>query len=302
MSDFVEIKTVLGKKRTYKNTAVLAHEHICCYSEYLDKMSEKYLDKTELIKKSSDILKRMKEKYGLGVFIDCTPLNIGRNIDILKKVSKNSGVDIVCSTGFYYNEEPILSCMSSETLAEFIVEDADKTCAGIIKAALEYEELSEFNKKILKAVAIAQKITGLPIVLHTNANNGNGQKALNFLLCENISPKKIVVGHLSDTNNTEYIKAVAKTGCYVAFDRIYDDKTEEYIASKTKQIAKLCEAGFENQILVSHDDAVLQGFDAKPKMKEPRWNFLFDYLLPSLDVETARKISSENPIEMLCSK
>ena len=88
MDNFVEVRTVFGKKKISKNTVTLSHEHICCYSEYLNIMSKSYLDKAELAEKSADILKNMKEKYGLGLFIDCTPINIGRDVELLKKVSE----------------------------------------------------------------------------------------------------------------------------------------------------------------------------------------------------------------------
>lgn len=302
MDDFVEVRTVLGKKKISKNTVSLSHEHICCYSEYLNMMSKSYLDKDKLVEKSADILKNIKEQYGVGLFLDCTPVNIGRNIDLLKSISELSKVDIVCSTGFYYNDEQILNCMSAETLADFIVEDANNVCAGIIKAAVEYETVSDFNKKLLKATAIAQRKTGLPIVLHTNANNRNGTKALEILLAENVEPQNIVVGHLSDTEDVEYIKNFVKSGCYVALDRMYDDKSEEYITAKINQITALCNAGYTDNLLLSHDDSVFQGFCDKPQIKEPRWSYMFEYILPKLDKAVVNKILSENVLKMLCNK
>lgn len=299
MDNFVEIKTALGKKKISRNAKVLAHEHICCYSEYLNMMSSKYLDKSMLAEESAKILKNMKEKYGVGLFVDCTPVNIGRDIEMLKNISKLSGVDIVCSTGFYYNDEPILDCMSAETLADYIEEDANNACAGIIKAAVEYEAVSNFNIKLLKASAIAQKKTDLPIVLHTNANNKNGIKTVETLLNCNVEPKKIVVGHLSDTDDIEYIKSFAKLGCYVALDRMYDNNTEEYVTAKINQITALCDAGYEDKILLSHDDSVFQGFCDKPQIKEPRWGYMFEHIVPKLDKRIYTKILSENPLKML---
>ena len=298
----VEIKTVLGKKEISESTKVLSHEHICCYSEYLNTMSNTYLDKNDLIKKSVKILKNIKEKYGVGLFLDCTALNIGRNVELLKVISELSGIDIVCSAGFYYNDEPILNCMSADTLADFIVEDANSVCAGIIKAAVEYETVSDFNVKLLKATAIAQKKTGLPIVLHTNANNKNGEKAVEILLDCSVSPEKIVVGHLSDTEDTEYIKSFANLGCYIALDRMYDNKTDEYITAKINQITALCDAGYSNRLLLSHDDSVFQGFCDKPQIKEPRWYYMFEHILPRLEKNIADNIISQNPLKMLCSK
>lgn len=302
MNDFVEVRTVFGKKKISKDTVTLSHEHICCYSEYLNIMSKSYLDKDDLAKKSGDILKNMKEKYGLGLFIDCTPVNIGRDIELLKKVSELSGVDIVCSSGFYYNYEPILDCMSPETLAEYILEDINNTCVGIIKAAVEYDTISSFNIKLLKACAIVQRKTEIPIILHTNANNKNGKNTVQILLCENVNPKNIVVGHLSDTNDNEYIKYFAKLGCYVGLDRMYDNKTEEYITSKIEQINALCDSGYEDKILLSHDAAVFPGFCENSQIEMPRWSYMFEYILPRLDKEISNKILQENPLTMLCGK
>ncbi len=298
----VEIKTVLGKKKIGKHTKVLPHEHICCYSQYLSMMSNSYLNKNSLIKSSANILKNIKEKYGVGLFADCTPVNIGRDDELLKIVSELSGVKIVCSTGFYYNDEPILNCMSPETLADFMVEDANNVCAGMIKAAVEYENVSDFNIKLLKASAIAQKKTDLPIVLHTNDHNQSGSKAVDVLLCENVNPQKIVVGHLSDTENFEYIKHYAKLGCYIALDRIYNNKTEKYVTAKINQIIQLCDAGYSDKLILSHDDAIFQGFCENPLIKEPRWNYMFEYIIPRLDKSISNKILTENPLKILSKK
>jgi phosphotriesterase-related protein len=142
-------------------------------------------------------------------------------------------------------------------IAEYIIKDAEKVNAGIIKCAVENEILSEFNKKLLIASAIAQKELGLPIVLHTNANNKNGLKALEILLSEGVKPQAITVGHLSDTEDLEYIKQIAETGCFIGFDRLYDNSSEEYISKKTEAIAELCNAGYEDKILLSGTLVVL---------------------------------------------
>lgn len=299
MDNKVKIKTVLGEKFININTVTLSHEHICCYSEYLHKMSKKYINKDDLILKAATVLKNLKQKYNLELFIDCTPVNLGRDIELLKKVSYMSGVEIVCSTGFYYTDEPVLNCMSAEKIAEYITEDANTVCAGAIKAAVEYESISDFNVKILKATAIAQKQTKLPIILHTNAHNFNGIKAVEILMQEGVNAEHINVGHLSDTDNIEYIKEFAKLGCYISLDRMYSNTSSDYINAKTKQIYSLSQAGYENKILLSHDDAVFMGFDKDPKIKEPRFNYIFEYIIPNIDCDIANKILCKNPISML---
>lgn len=295
-------KTVLGDIPISDLGVTLAHEHICCYSDYLYQMAgDKYLDKERLLNVAVDYLKSLKEKYFLNTIIDCTPVNIGRDVALLKEVSQKSGVNIICSTGFYYTEEPMLYKASAELIAEYIVKDAEKVNAGIIKCAVENETISDFNKKLLIASAIAQKTLGLPIVLHSNANNKNGIKALEILLTEGVKPQAITVGHLSDTDDFEYIKQIAKKGCYIGFDRIYGNYSEEYIAKKIKAIIEICDTGYEDQILLSHDALFFNGFDSEPTINEkPRFSYCFANILPSLSKQLAEKVMIKNPIKMLC--
>ncbi len=295
-------KTVLGDMPISKLGITLPHEHICCYSDYLYQMAgDKYLDKERLLNVAVDYLKSLKEKYFLNTFIDCTPVNIGRDVALLKEVSQKSGVNIICSTGFYYTEEPVLYNASAKLIAEYIVKDAEKVNAGIIKCAVENETISDFNKKLLIASAIAQKTLGLPIVLHSNANNKNGIKALEILLTEGVKPQAITVGHLSDTDDFEYIKQIAKKGCYIGFDRIYGNYSKEYIDKKIKAITELCDAGYEDKILLSHDALFFNGFDLNPEINEkPRLSYCFENILPSLSKQLAEKVMIKNPIKMLC--
>ena len=295
------IKTVLGNISESELGITLVHEHICCCSDYLYQMVRNdYLDKEQLLKVAADYLKSLKEKYGLNTFIDCTPVNIGRDIALLKEVSQKSGVNIICSTGFYYTEEPVLYNSSAELIAEYIIKDAENINAGIIKCAVENEILSEFNKELLIASALAQKMLSLPIVLHTNANNKNGLKALEILLSEGVKPQAITVGHLSDTEDLEYIKQIAEIGCFIGFDRLYDNSSEEYISKKIEAIAELCNAGYEDKILLSHDALFFNGFEAKPKINEkPRFSYCSQYILPRLSKQLANEIMVKNPLKML---
>ena len=295
------INTVLGAINESEVKACLCHEHICCFSEYLFKMAGKaYLDMEKLASKSISELKRIKDTYGMNLFVDCTPINIGRNIDLLKKISKESGVHIVCSTGFYYTDEPVLYNMSEEKLAECIVTDAKETNAGIIKAAVENETISSFNEKLLKVTALAQQKLGLPVVLHTNANNKNGLAAVKILLKNGVRPECITVGHLSDTEDIDYITEIANYGCFIGLDRLYNDTSEDYISKKLRIISKICERGFEKRIILSHDEQFFNGFESNPQIKETtRFDYVFKYILPRLEKEIADQIIRKNPIKML---
>ena len=254
-------KTVLGSITEKEIGVVLPHEHIYCYSEYLYQMAgNKYLNKEKVFDYAVEYLKTLKENYGLRTFIDCTPVNIGRDIAMLKRISEATGINIICSTGFYFTEEVLFNNVPSEVLAEYIVSDAINVNAGIIKCAVENESISPLNEKLLRASAKAQLKLNLPIVMHTNARNKNGIKALEIILSEGVKPQCVTVSHLSDTEDNEYIKQFAECGCYIGLDRLYENTSEEYIKSKLETITALYEAGYEDKILLSHDALFFNGF------------------------------------------
>lgn len=298
----MQIRTVLGDMDIPAGVAALAHEHICNYSEWIYQMDPTYMDKTATIDAAVQELAWLREKHGLGLFLDCTPVNIGRDVELLREVARWSGVAIVCSTGFYYQEEPMLYETSAEKLTAYMVRDAANIHAGLIKAGVEAETLSPFVEKLLYATAMAQKELHLPIVLHTNARNRNGEKAVQLLLREGVSPTAITVGHLSDTEDMAYIGSFAEMGCYVGLDRLYGSMDEGYIRDKVGQIQWLCDHGYADRVLLSHDDALFNGFAPDPHLKETRFAYVFAQILPRMDKALAIRLTQENPRRMLCCK
>lgn len=297
-------KTVLGDISESDLGVTLAHEHICCFSEYAYQMVGKdYLDKNALADTGTVYLKELKKKYGLATFVDCTPINIGRDVELLKRISEQSEINIICSTGFYYTDEPVLYNTSAEQLCKYMVADAYAVNAGIIKCAVENEAITRFGEKLLRACAKAHLCLGLPIVLHSNANNRNALKALEILFSEGVNPNAVTVGHLSDTDDLEYVKSIASYGCFIGLDRLYKNTSEEYVSKKTQSILELCKAGYEDQILLSHDAQFFNGFEAEPKIYEqPRFSYCFDYILPQLPKSLSDKLMVQNPMRMLSCK
>ena len=297
-------KTVLGDISESDLGVTLAHEHICCFSEYAYQMAGKdYLDKDALADTATVYLKELKKKYGLATFVDCTPINIGRDVELLKRISEQSEINIICSTGFYYTDEPVLYNTSAEQLCKYMVADAYAVNAGIIKCAVENEAITRFGEKLLRACAKAHLCLGLPIVLHSNANNRNALKALEILFLEGVNPNAVTVGHLSDTDDLEYVKSIASYGCFIGLDRLYKNTSEEYVSKKTQSILELCKASYEDQILLSHDALFFNGFEAELKIDEqPRFSYCFDYILPQLTKSLSDKLMVQNPMRMLSCK
>ena len=63
---------------------------------------------------------------------------------------------------------------------------------------------------------------------------------------------------------------------------------------------ELCEGGYEDKIILSHDALFFNGFNEKIEIiKMPRFNYCFDYILPKLPDELSKKIVQDNPLNML---
>ena len=155
-----------------------------------------------------------------------------------------------------------------------------------------------FNKII--ETALAHQKLGLPIVLHTNAHNKNALASLEILLKYKIKPECITIGHLSDTEDIDYITEFAKLGCYIGLDRLCGITSDEYINKKLDIISRLSGLGYADKIILSHDEQFFNGFESDPQIKEAtRFEYVFKYILPRLGEEIADQIIRKNPIRML---
>ena len=100
------VKTVLGNISPDQLGVVLPHEHACCYFEYFYTMlGNDYLDKDALCKRAAEHLIEAKKKFGISTIVDCTPVNIGRDLALIRQISRASGVHIIAASGFYYTKE-----------------------------------------------------------------------------------------------------------------------------------------------------------------------------------------------------
>lgn len=247
-------------------------------------LGDRYLDMALLEKKAVGHLKEMKAVYGLSTFVDCTPVNIGRDISLLKRVSAASGVNIIASTGFYYTDEEMLRGLSSENILRRIIEDVEVNPIGLIKFAAEWEELSPLNEKLLDILCEAQKTLALPFCIHTNAQNRNALKVLEFVLKRGICPEALTIAHCSDTRDLAFLEEILRTGCYIGFDRIYPVENDDYPAEKAADLYALAEKGWSDRILLSHDCQTFNGFidEAHIRTTQP-YSYLFRRLVPAME-------------------
>lgn len=260
------VNTVLGPMPAEKLGTTLVHEHFAfAYPGWFADATMYPEDWKAAYKTGLEVIKAAKAA-GIKTIVDATPNDTGgRNPALYKNLAKKTGMNIICSTGLYTDHEGSpaywktrviwgtdIAQLISEMFIREITVGIGKTGvkAGVIKVGSS-PEMSKYEQAVHKAAVIAQKATGVPIITHTEGPKGGVEQA-EFLIQEGADPKKVVIGHVSNSRDVEYHKAILAKGVYIAFDRIGLDiitPTDVIV----KNIATLCKEGFANRILLSHD-------------------------------------------------
>ncbi len=262
-----KINTVLGLISAEDLGSTLVHEHIVTSQPgwECDPLSRPY-DRSKMIQRGLKALLPVKP-YGLGAIIDATPVDLYRDVEILKEVSEQSQIHIVCSTGRYTEARGkwgYLVGRSRSGVGDMVSElydgmmqeitqgiDQSGVKPGVIKVATGLNCISSIEEAVLRAAARVSKETGLPIITHTeDGTMGPEQAAL--LIGEGVDPKRIMIGHMCGNPSLKYQMKVLDQGVNIAFDRL---GIEMFLPDKIRiaMLISLLGVGYEERIMLSHD-------------------------------------------------
>src|SRR5688572_19945452 len=92
--------SVLGPVSADDLGITLIHEHIMADFIGAAETGTHRYDPEKVVKKALPFLLELK-KTGCKTFIDCTPVYLGRDVRVLKKLAQLSGLNIFTTTGYY---------------------------------------------------------------------------------------------------------------------------------------------------------------------------------------------------------
>lgn len=274
----VRLNSVLGSIKPDDLGFTLMHEHILVVNSALCQAFPALMNRDEVIRKAVEEIKAAKE-YGVNTIVDVTPINLGRDIQLIREVAEKADIQVIASTGFYHTEESFLSYWEKDWLIELLLPDIQRGIqgtdikAGVIKCATGEHGVTDTNRKLLQVAAGLHRLTGVPIITHSEAKMKNGLDQQDVFEKEEVDLTRVVIGHCGDTDDLEYIEAVLKRGSYVGMDRF----GEEPIFPNEKRIdtlAKLCEIGYDDRIVVSHDYNIFIDWLPPDKWKDYKVNML----------------------------
>lgn len=258
----------------------LMHEHILVMNWSMRQSFTKWLDRPSFVEKAVKALKQAKE-LGVKSIVDLTPINLGRDIQLIHEVAEKAEINVIAATGFYWTEEPSLEFWDVDALVDLLLPDletgiAGTSCkAGIIKCATDRYGVNEFNEKLLITAAKLQKASGKPISTHTDAHKEQGLLQQDVFEAEGVPLDRVVIGHCGDSEDLVYLEKILNRGSYIGMDRF----GAELLLSTDKRIStisKLCEKGWAHKMVLSHDASCKMdwwpNFDLVGQMM-PNWNY-----------------------------
>lgn len=250
------IQTVTGPVGGDAVAAALPHEHL--FVDLLGPTHPDYcgVDWTQVRAACGARLAELRE-LGVDLLLDCTPIGIGRNVDLLRDVADATGVRIACATGIYKGFVPReLEEASPDELADVFVReltdgiDGTDIRAGFIKLATTETGPTSRETEIHRAGAIAAAATGAAIVLHSPQSSVT-RTVLATLEAEGFDPARLVWAHAHDSTLEDNLELAAR-GVTVSFDDISACDDGEAI----DRIAALIDTGLGDRVVVSTDTSI----------------------------------------------
>ncbi|MBL7699272.1 MAG: hypothetical protein JNK79_13995, partial [Chitinophagaceae bacterium] len=231
---------------------------------------------------------------------ECTPNYLGRDVRLLERLSKASGVNIVTNTGYYgavkhkYLPRQVYTESSEQIAKRWIAEfrngiDGTDIRPGFIKLSADEGPLSPIQRIVLIAGAITYQQTGLTIAMHSGDGNA-AREELSILMQNGVAPDAFIWVHAQNEKNFDVFKEIAGKGAWVEFDGLNDDNVPQYVSF----LKFMKENDLLHRTLVSHDAGYYDVVSPK-EVKFRRYTTLFTDLLPALKKERF----SEQEIEML---
>lgn len=259
------------------------------------------------------------KRYGGGTLVEATNPDIGRDAAGLAGISQETGLHIVMGSTHYVDvAHPVeMEAWTEDDIVEEIVNDVlvgvdgTRIKSGIIGEIGCSWPLTPNERKVLKAAARAQAITGAPMLIHPGRDETSPMELIEIADKAGADLTHIIMAHIDRTVfEKETLLAIAKKGCYLEWDLF--GREQHYYShnqnidmpndgTKMDDIAWLIGKGYEDQIVVAHDICTK---DRWMKYGGHGYHYLLSQIMPRMrtrgytDVHI-NKLFKDNPQKVL---
>ncbi|MDW8290823.1 MAG: phosphotriesterase [Armatimonadota bacterium] len=301
MSKVREVFTVTGRVRADRLGVILPHEHVLVDFIGADRVSRSRYDPEEVYRVVLPYLQRLR-KAGCRTLVECTPAYLGRDPQLLQRLSKASGIYLLTNTGWYgaandkYLPARAFDLSAEQIASEWIAEaqqgiEGTGIRPGFTKIGVDPEP-SEVDMRLLEAAALTHRKTGLTIASHTGPGSA-ARKQIERLEQLGVRPSAFIWVHAQLEGDKGLHVWAAERGAWVEFDGVAPDTVDQHV----ELILHLRQKGLLGRVLVSHDAGWYHvGEPGGGTFRE--YTTLFTHLLPAL----RRAGFSDGEIEQLVAE
>jgi phosphotriesterase-related protein len=243
--------------------------------------------------------------------IDATSGSIGRDPAGLRQVSERAGVHIVMGCGLYLDSSMPAGVdeMDIDTIAAGITADlttgVDGIRAGIIGEIGVSAEFTEREHRSLRAAAVAQAESGVPLQVHLPGWFRLGGEVLDVIEDEGADLTRTVLCHMNPSgSDLDYQEELLQRGAWLQYDMIgmgvfYADQQVQSPSDEdnARHLARLIQRGWLGRLLISSDvflKSLLRAYGG------PGYGHILEFFVPRLQrhgvtAEQCLSLMTDNP-------
>ena len=190
---------------------------------------------------------------GVACLVDGGHEDMGRKLDFLKQLSERSGMPIVAGGGYYTEPfyPPEIASWSEEQITQELVRKANTQPLGAFGEIGSWDEITDIERKVFRAVGKAHLATNLPIFTHTGIPGKSALEQLDLFEKVGVKPQHVVIGHVGNLVDpkVEVQKTICKRGAFVGFDR----QGGRGDVQQVPMVMALIEAGYADNLMFASD-------------------------------------------------
>lgn len=225
-----EVRTVLGDVAASSLGVVDYHEHLFQVSPLLvgDELDDEDLSAREAAS---------LHDHGVDTMIEATPIGVGRRPSATARISAQTGLTIVHTTGrhhggHYSADHPTRDLSEDDLTDEFVGEITDGIVesgriaqtptgapvrAGLVKAAARYWSIDDFERRTLHAAGRTAASTGCAVMVHLEHGSA-AHEVLDLLDDAGAPPARVVLAHIDRNLDPGLHADLAARGAYLGYD------------------------------------------------------------------------------------
>ncbi len=252
------VETVTGPVSPASLGVTLMHEHVLVDFIGAAEVSRARYDANAVFDVVLPHLQQLG-KLGCQTLVECTPAYLGRDPQLLRRLSEASGIRILSNTGLYgaANDKHVPAFAFDETADQLSARWVREATEGLdgtsikpafMKIGVDGAPLSAIDAKLVRAAALTTRQTGLPIASHT----GSGAAAmaeLDLLDAAGVAPVSFIWVHAQSERDESYHVRAGRRGAWVEFDGVSPSSAARHV----ELVQHMKKEDLLDRVLVSHD-------------------------------------------------